>query len=63
MSYWIGIIGCWLLSDGCYSIMLYLSAPGHSGKKQTWLRDHSVRVLRIILAIILIIIGWLLSNG
>lgn len=58
MTYYIvGLIGLWIFSDGVYSLMLYLSAPGHSGVKQTWRRDHWVRVVRGLLGLILIVIG------
>ena len=55
-------IGTWLFSDGVYSLLLYLGQPGIDGKKQQgWLRDHSIRILRIILAIVIIIIGYQLG--
>ncbi len=50
----IAIIGTWILSDAIYSILLYLSADGHSGKPQTWKRDHWVRVVRGLLGLIMI---------
>ncbi len=56
-NYIIGIIGTWILGDACYSLMLYLTAPGHSGAQQTWARDHFVRVIRGLLGIALMVIG------
>ncbi len=59
MGYWIGIIGCWLLSDGIISWNLYVnSATYNSDAKQTFRKDHWVRLVRIICAVILIAIGW-----
>jgi len=58
MGYSIGIIGCWLFSDSIYSITLYLNAPSYEGShKQTWRRDHWVRIVRGLLGIALMIIG------
>ncbi len=51
-------IGTWIFSDACYSLILYLSADGYNGKKQGWLRDHSVRIVRAILAIAIVVIGY-----
>ena len=51
------IIGTWLLSDAVYSITLYLNSKSYDGEKQTWKRDHFVRVIRGILAILIIVIG------
>jgi len=44
----------WILSDACYSILYYLNDP-----KETWLRHHSIRILRGALAIGIIIIGFI----
>lgn len=57
MIYLLGIIGTWLVSDGIYSWVIYLNADNYHGKKQTFLRDHWVRLIRIILGILIIIIG------
>ena len=46
MGYLIGLIGMWVLSDGILSWTLYLNAPSYEGsKKQTFLRDHWIRVV------------------
>ena len=61
MNYWLGIIGTWILSDGILSWTLYLNAPSYEGsKKQTFLRDHWVRLVRIICGIIIIGMGAML---
>ncbi len=51
---WIAILGTWLFGDAIYSILLYLTAEGYSGKKQTWARDHWVRVVRGVIGLALI---------
>ncbi len=59
MNYLLGIIGTWLLTDSIYSITLYLNAPSYDGSpKQTFRKDHWVRIVRAILAISIIIMGW-----
>ena len=51
-------IGTWFLSDGIYSWKLYLNSPSYQGSpKQTFRRDHWIRLLRIILSIVVIYIG------
>jgi len=51
-------IGVWLLADSIISIVLYLNADSYNGKKQSWRRDHIIRVVRAILAILIIYIGY-----
>lgn len=58
MNYWLGLIGCWIFSDGILSWTLYLNAPSYEGsKKQSFKRDHWVRCVRIIAGITLMIMG------
>lgn len=57
MNFWLGAIGVWFFSDGLYSLLLYLTAEGHNGKKQTWARDHFIRVIRMALGIVLVVMG------
>ena len=54
----IGCIGTWLLSDGVASLWQY-TRPERKDN-QSWLRDHSFRILRCCLGIILIWIGYIL---
>jgi len=54
----LGCMATWIFSDAVYSIVLYLNADSYNGKKQTWRRDHYIRVIRGILAIAIIIIGY-----
>jgi len=59
VGYWIGIIGCWIFSDGVLSWTLYLNAPSYEGsKKQTFKRDHWVRLLRCACGIVLMVMGF-----
>jgi hypothetical protein len=37
------IVGGWCITDGWFSLSLYLKDP-----RQTWYRDHYIRVIRII---------------
>ena len=58
MNYIVGLIGMWVLSDGILSWTLYLNAPSYEGStKQTFLRDHWIRLLRILCGIGLMVIG------
>jgi len=58
INYWTGLIGMWIISDGILSWILYLNAPSYEGsKRQTFLHDHWVRLVRIILGIVLVIMG------
>lgn len=60
MGYWVGLIGMWILSDGILSWTLYLNAPSYEGsKKQTFLRDHWIRLIRIVSGVVLMWLGYL----
>jgi hypothetical protein len=64
MSYATGLIGLWMLSDGILSWTLYLNAPSYEGSpKQTFLRDHWVRLVRILGGIALMAIGGIEIYG
>ena len=61
MPYIIGLIGMWIFTDGIISIRLYLNTLDETGKKlQCWKWDHSIRVLRCICGITLMVMGGLL---
>ena len=61
IGYVIGLIGMWIFSDAILSFTLYVNAPSYEGsKKQTWARDHWVRAVRAICAIVLMILGGLM---
>ena len=66
IGYIVGLIGMWVVSDGILSWTLYLNAPSYEGsKRQNFLRDHWIRLIRIIAGLVLIWLGWLLvsTNG
>jgi len=55
------VFGVVIFMDAVYSITLYLNAPSYEGsKKQTWRKDHWVRVVRGLIAISVIVIGFIL---
>ncbi len=61
MSYIVGLAGMWILTDGIYSWFLYVNAPSYEGsERQTFLRDHWIRLVRILWGVTLIVIGGLL---
>ncbi len=57
MNIIVGYVGVWLLSDGIYSISLYLNSLSYNGEKQSWRRDHWIRVIRCLLGIVLMYLG------
>lgn len=59
MGYAVGLIGMWIFSDGVLSWTLYLHAPSYEGSKQTFWKDHWVRLVRILCGLTLMIIGYL----
>ena len=62
LGYIIGLIGCWIFSDGILSWTLYLNAPSYDGvPKQTFKKDHWVRLVRCLLGIVLMVLGGLES--
>lgn len=53
------LIGTWLLSDAILSLALYWNAPSYEGSpRQTWRRDHYIRVIRFGCAIVIIVVGF-----
>ncbi len=55
MSYFIGLIGMWLFCDGWMSISIYRDRSG-----QSWLWDHSIRVIRSLMGVVLMVLGALI---
>jgi hypothetical protein len=51
------IAGTWILSDAIYSYVLYAHSQSWRGERQSWAKDHWVRLLRAILAIGIIAVG------
>uniref|UniRef100_A0A6M3JQ65 Uncharacterized protein n=1 Tax=viral metagenome TaxID=1070528 RepID=A0A6M3JQ65_9ZZZZ len=59
-NYILGIMGTWLLCDSIISIRLYLKAMDETGQRmQSWKYDHSIRVIRGLISIGLIVMGGL----
>ena len=57
-SYVIGLLGMWLFCDGIISIRLYFTARDETGAKtQSWKYDHSIRVIRCLAGVALMVIG------
>lgn len=48
---WAQLIGLWLICDGIISLVTHLP-----DRRQTWTNDHSVRVIRVIMGLMLV---WL----
>jgi len=57
MGYSIGLIGMWVFSDAVLSITLYLNSQSYDGTRQTWRKDHWVRVVRGLCGIALMVMG------
>ena len=53
-------IGVWLLSDGIYSWILYYHADSYNGKRQTFWKDHWIRLVRIFCSLVIIAVGVIL---
>lgn len=49
---WVNLIGVWIFSDSIYSLILYKNRDD-----QEFWRDHSIRIVRLILSAILVIFG------
>lgn len=61
IAYWVlGIGGCWLLSDGLISIFLYANSQSWRGTRQSWAKDHWIRLLRCLIALAMMVSGWVL---
>lgn len=61
MSTFLIIAGTWLVSDALYSYALYAHSQSWRGDKQTWLKDHWIRVVRLGLACGILFVG--VRNG
>ena len=49
INYLVGLAGMWLFCDGLISIRLY--------PDQSWLKDHSIRLLRCAIGIFMMVVG------
>ena len=60
----LGVGGMWIVSDGLLSWTLYANAQSYeNGRKQTFKKDHWVRLVRIVIGVTMIISGWVLLNA
>ena len=50
-------LGIWLFSDAWFSIVTYVGKPG-----QTILKDHSIRIIRGLIGVALVIIAVIEPN-
>ena len=61
IGYIIGLIGMWVVSDGILSWTLYAHAISYeNNRKQTFCKDHWVRLVRIICGVVLMWLGYLI---
>lgn len=61
IAYSIGILATWLICDGIISIRIYLNTVDETGKRiQNWRYDHSIRLIRILIGMTLLVFGWVL---
>jgi hypothetical protein len=51
--------GVWLLSDAIYSWVLYLNSQSWRGPRQDFIHDNWVRLVRGLIGIALIAIGFI----
>ncbi len=51
------IIGCWGITDGWFSLSLYLR-----DKNQTWGRDHYIRIVRIAFGLLAIYLAYVFGR-
>ena len=52
------IIGVWNVTDGWFSLSLYLG-----DKAQVWYRDHYIRVIRIIFGLLAIYLAYVFGRN
>ena len=48
---WIKLLGVWFLADSIYSLIVW------SGKGQSFWKDHSIRIIRLVGSIAMILWG------
>lgn len=50
-------LGVWILADGVSSLWTYTDPNRGHTDGQTWLRDHSLRIFRCLIGIVIVIVG------
>ena len=58
IGYIVGCLGVWIFADGVASLWQY-TRPERKDN-QSWLRDHSLRIFRMLCALALVYLGALL---
>ena len=59
--YLLGLAGMWIFLDGLISIRLYYNKLTETGnRKQNWKYDHSIRLIRMLIGIGMMIAGFVL---
>ena len=63
IAYWLlGVGGSWIIGDGIFSWTLYHNAVSYeNNRKQSFLKDHWVRLVRIIIGVLMTVGGWYLT--
>ena len=51
----IGVLAYGVLHDAIYSISIYWNSYSYTGEKQTFKRDHWIRVCRAVTAIVILV--------
>ena len=54
-GYIIGLIGMWIFTDGWFSIVT--TCRFNPQKVNSWMFDHSIRIIRMAIGIVLMILG------
>ena len=64
IGYLIGLGAMWVFSDGIYSIALYINTPSfREGEKQSWKKDHAIRIVRCLISLCFMFTGFVLVTG
>ena len=57
-NYILGLLGMWIFCDGIISIRIYYGKLAETGgRKQGWILDHSIRLIRIVIGIYMIVVA------
>ena len=56
IGYIVGLAGCWIFADGISSLYTY-TGDSPKAKGQKFWRDHSLRIIRCLVGILLIKLG------
>jgi len=57
-DYILGLLGMWILCDGIISIRIHYGKLAETGgRKQGWILDHSIRLIRIAIGIYMIVVA------